>query len=823
MKKVYKIVPLVLFVCMMFTSISVMAQNTLVVPWLSEDGTQVLRNSLFETIQGDTTETGERIEDRVYVLEQGGFYYVTETIQNDGWHLRIEGEPGDPNDEFANPPMIQIAAREDATTPDKMFNIRGDLTISNVIINGRTTLGGLPYEIIDVRSDEGTFTFDNVIFEHAQWGIAGFYSKNANLYFTNNKFRNLISENEPWGGRGMSIWADVDTVWVENNTFHNIGFTTMQVEGASANFVWFNQNTIVNNGRQVMLWAWVKEGYFTNNIVLNPFWQGEDPETEISQDRLNSDDEQYSGMFAINELPAQYGLDAQRRILISNNVFFTENEYNDWFDNTDIRKQPLLNGLTTNLFSENENMVEKDNRFDVADPGFSVYADNHQERMDFITDIRNSADDIRLYYWDPNRDESAESIQWPLPEDLTYSNTELQTAAYGNYPLGDLNWYPSDKSAWEANKEAQYDEILGMLGAEVDVTFLKGVEAEVGTPSGDATKVTMDDRNIVRIEGSGSPTWTFNLDEGGTYDVRVTKRTWYEDGNEGRQTDLIVNEADAVPVLIGEAQDGVTWSEPVVEGVEGFVAGSNTLTLGYSWGFLEYKSVTILDAAGDEVITLYPAKADISSGGSYRCEGSLCASGDEYVEVTGGDLTIPVEIEEEGNYTVKFKYMAIGGGEASADISLNGTLLASESFAGEDSTWTDVSLSDLPMIAGTNNLKIGNIVGSLGLDRIDIFVVSQVSVSNETLTVPEGFELAQNYPNPFNPSTNISFNLPQASNVSLTVYNVIGQRVAVLANGVLQSGTHTYQFDASNLASGMYLYRLETENFSSVRKMMLIK
>ena len=96
---------------------------------------------------------------------------------------------------------------------------------------------------------------------------------------------------------------------------------------------------------------------------------------------------------------------------------------------------------------------------------------------------------------------------------------------------------------------------------------------------------------------------------------------------------------------------------------------------------------------------------------------------------------------------------------------------------------------------------------------------------------PKKFELSQNYPNPFNPSTTIRFSLPEASLnpsqggtlVKLTVYNILGQQVAVLVNDLLESGVHTINFDASNLNSGMYIYKIEAGNFVQTRKMTLVK
>ncbi|MEN9839774.1 MAG: hypothetical protein RL177_1253, partial [Bacteroidota bacterium] len=97
-----------------------------------------------------------------------------------------------------------------------------------------------------------------------------------------------------------------------------------------------------------------------------------------------------------------------------------------------------------------------------------------------------------------------------------------------------------------------------------------------------------------------------------------------------------------------------------------------------------------------------------------------------------------------------------------------------------------------------------------------------VSVDRDADLASE-YVLSQNYPNPFNPSTTISFNLPQSGNVTLTVYNVLGQQVATLVNGALSAGTHSVPFDASRLASGVYVYELRAGSFVQQKRMMLVK
>ncbi|MDH3268343.1 MAG: T9SS type A sorting domain-containing protein [Ignavibacteria bacterium] len=91
------------------------------------------------------------------------------------------------------------------------------------------------------------------------------------------------------------------------------------------------------------------------------------------------------------------------------------------------------------------------------------------------------------------------------------------------------------------------------------------------------------------------------------------------------------------------------------------------------------------------------------------------------------------------------------------------------------------------------------------------------------VTAPLTFDLAQNYPNPFNPSTNIKFSVPESGNVKLSVYNLVGEEVAVLVNGFSQAGTFEVTFDASNLSSGVYLYKLQSANSVQTKKMMLLK
>ncbi|PID30027.1 MAG: hypothetical protein CR982_01755, partial [Candidatus Cloacimonadota bacterium] len=89
--------------------------------------------------------------------------------------------------------------------------------------------------------------------------------------------------------------------------------------------------------------------------------------------------------------------------------------------------------------------------------------------------------------------------------------------------------------------------------------------------------------------------------------------------------------------------------------------------------------------------------------------------------------------------------------------------------------------------------------------------------------LPNGLSLSQNYPNPFNPTTTISFNLPMESDVKLEVYNTKGEMVKSLLNNSMKSGTHSIEFNGSNLSSGVYYYKLTVGKENHVKKMILIK
>ena len=164
-------------------------------------------------------------------------------------------------------------------------------------------------------------------------------------------------------------------------------------------------------------------------------------------------------------------------------------------------------------------------------------------------------------------------------------------------------------------------------------------------------------------------------------------------------------------------------------------------------------------------------------------------------------------------------------GETSAIIQTNPVTTSQEWVS------VDLPLADFTIAGGGSDardkiyqiiLATDGTIENIYIDNFYFYKGMPVSIE-EADENPSRFALEQNYPNPFNPTTNISFSIPQSGLVTLDVFNVQGQKVATLVNGFKASGSHDVTFDAANLASGVYIYRLVSGSSVKTQKMMLIK
>ena len=205
-------------------------------------------------------------------------------------------------------------------------------------------------------------------------------------------------------------------------------------------------------------------------------------------------------------------------------------------------------------------------------------------------------------------------------------------------------------------------------------------------------------------------------------------------------------------------------------------------------------------------------------------EGCVCVSLSDPLNYIQPDCWLPVELSSftatPGDRKVTLNWTTAseidndyfeilrGGHPVHREASFN-------SSTGNSYSWTETGL--------TNGVAYEYTLVSFDFDGSseELASVSATPIGNAAAITE--YALHQNYPNPFNPETSISFDLADAGDVTLTVYNPLGQEIAILADGRMTAGRHTVNFNAAGLPSGMFFYRLETEEFFAMKKMVLMK
>jgi photosystem II stability/assembly factor-like uncharacterized protein len=237
-------------------------------------------------------------------------------------------------------------------------------------------------------------------------------------------------------------------------------------------------------------------------------------------------------------------------------------------------------------------------------------------------------------------------------------------------------------------------------------------------------------------------------------------------------------------VKLRSTDDGITWNE---------ITGINSAVLCFA-----------SDSSGD-----------IYAGGTGFGGGNLWKSSDDGVTWFVKSNGLPTDY----NYWISSICVA-GNGQVFLGISNGGGVWRSTDHADSWSV-TSANLGDM-RITELAISKDGYLFAATltGIWRTDSPVTS---VSEGPRNIPIVFTLAQNYPNPFNPSTTIRYALPERSHVTLTVFNTLGQQVVTLVGGEVEAGYHEVTFDASEFASGVYLYRLTTGDYVQTRKVVVLR
>jgi aryl-phospho-beta-D-glucosidase BglC (GH1 family) len=185
-------------------------------------------------------------------------------------------------------------------------------------------------------------------------------------------------------------------------------------------------------------------------------------------------------------------------------------------------------------------------------------------------------------------------------------------------------------------------------------------------------------------------------------------------------------------------------------------------------------------------------------------------------------LAYTVQVQTSGVYSAAFNVAAqSAGGQIFVMVDGQGVSFVNIPATGGWQNWQNVILENINLTAGTHKLTLRFYTGNFNLSNIDFTLIS-TDIEDEA-QLPVEFDLSQNHPNPFNPSTVVKYSLPVDGFVNISVYNNLGEKVSVLVDGEVIAGKYSVSFDAGNLPSGVYFCRMESGNFISSRKMLLLK
>jgi hypothetical protein len=472
-----------------------------------------------------------------------------------------------------------------------------------------------------------------------------------------------------------------------------------------------------------------------------------------------------------------------------------------------------------------------------------------------ITQLRAGISGATPYFYKPLSNPSDEA--WPLPENFVYTDAALLQAGTDQLPIGDLNWFPTQLATFNANKQTYVDQLEAFAGQVINFKVDSTAEAEFATVGGTAQVAKFEGFSYFYMQNGGFIQWDFDLAEGGVYGMNIWSHLR---GNTQRGEHFFINGH--------EIHDNYGWGELEFTSSQGFAGDPSTHGPGMwlddnSWNWYYYPKDSILAAdtanfkfvTGHNTIKITPswgyqnfAGIDLIAPGTDVPRGETVANpvialrapdatsaivtpmgeGSPWVPSlfksvalgSAGTISFDLNAPVNGNYRLRIFGWDPGATAQPLVIKEGGSTLASADLpAKEDSTGSDVLSAAFPLTAGAHTIVLSG--ADANIDYVQL--IREVVGAVEPNEVPNAFALDQNYPNPFNPTTTINFTLGKATNVSLVVYNLLGQKVATLVNDRMPAGAHTAVFNAKNLASGVYFYRLEAGSFTSSKKMLLLK
>ncbi|NOY58673.1 MAG: T9SS type A sorting domain-containing protein [Calditrichaeota bacterium] len=429
--------------------------DTLIIGPINHDGTPV--GALNYYINSDSTANGDRVHS-VYKLLHGKTYIITEPIIAN-YPLTIVAD----SDESVIRPLIRAGLKTDGSPVSPLIETYDNMTLINLYISGIAPTGdaSIGSKIIMNKGENARHIIKSCVFENefAKWGFLRNRAPGGKYYVSDCKVRNFVRKGATWTGTFLTL-SIADTVKMVNNTFFNLnGPVITTSEDIGVLYAEFDHNTFVN----FCVHQWIMNvpviAKVTNNIFYNCFTFSTGP-----KERSEQVDKTINGI--IHEHPmdpavldsvwsSKYDpngdgtlVESERAYELKNNAWFYSQPIRDyWAANDSIAAQTWMNDtVRVKWFDDNEGhpLFVEENTIN-EDPGFLnaggsdvLLAQNNQSILEGTGGVQ----------WSYNTDNDPVQFEWPLPEDLSYTNATLLTAAEGGFPVGDLNWYLDKKKEW---------------------------------------------------------------------------------------------------------------------------------------------------------------------------------------------------------------------------------------------------------------------------------------------------------------------------------------------------------------------------------------
>jgi hypothetical protein len=410
-----------IFLLLIFAVSVCFAQRTVVVDSTAYGG-------LNYAIDSDTTETGARVDSStVYILKRGETYILNGAISHEGYTLTVQAEEG----EGALPKLVPGVS--DGGESDRPFRPRGNLTLRDLSLTNRDELGGLNTRTIRVSEDNVRLIIDGCVSDEDGQAFIRLDNPGCKVYITNSIISRIGTPDNVDNGRVIDDRGNqVDTVFMQNNTFYNISQRIYRDGGNVKNHVFFDHNTVVNVGVFLAVFGEVVDFTFTNNLIINPGFLG------TGQNKLESgepDPDDLPGALVNMDTVAQNYLDSlgfTQSAKISNNNLYVRQSILDArpAENPD----PAIDELVVSRPVWSQAIVAW-----VENNGTGET--NIEENVVFKNEPVDPTVLIQQWWADPLHEDVDPWDITGAPFEFNY-NDNFQSAIAGteNDPLGDSNW-----------------------------------------------------------------------------------------------------------------------------------------------------------------------------------------------------------------------------------------------------------------------------------------------------------------------------------------------------------------------------------------------